>query len=193
MIVLLLGIVLFLGIHVVPTTPGTRETLRARLGDGGYRAMFSIVSFVGFALIAWGVGLSRGSPANPQLWYPPVWTKHIAFALMPFAFILLVAAYIPSHIRDRAKHPMLAAVKIWALAHLIANGDLAGIILFGSFLAYGVYDRISVKKRGATGPLGHRHGGVGADVAVVVIGLALYGFMFVWGHKWLIGVPLIAT
>ena len=191
MLVLIIGLIVFLGIHVVPTVPATRNRLYEHFGEGGYKALFSAVSLVGFVLIVWGVGLSRGSSANPQLWYPPVWTKHIAFALMPFAFILLVAAYVPSHIRDRAKHPMLAAVKIWALAHLIANGDLAGIILFASFLAYGVYDRISVKKRGALGPLGRRHGGAIADVAVVFIGLALYGFFLVWGHKWLIGVPLI--
>ncbi len=191
MLVLLLGLVVFLGIHVVPTIPATRENLRAKLGEGGYKGLFSAVSLVGLVLIVWGVGLSRGSPANPQLWYPPVWTKHISFVLMPFAFILLVAAYIPSHIRDRAKHPMLAAVKIWALSHLIANGDLAGVILFASFLAFGVYDRISVKKRGAMGPLGRKHGGVVADIAVVVIGLALYAFMLLWGHRWLIGVPLV--
>lgn len=192
MFVLLLGLVLFLGIHVVPTLPDARAGLAARIGENGYKMLFSVISVVGLVLIVWGFGLARGSTANVQLWTPPPWTKHVAFALMPFAFILLVATYIPSHVRDRAKHPMLAAIKIWALAHLIANGDLAGVILFASFLAYGVYDRISVKKRGALGLLGQRHGGVAADIAVVVIGLALYAVMLFWGHRVLIGVPLVA-
>lgn len=141
-------------------------------------------------MIVWGMGAARGSAADPQLWHPPVWTRHLAFALMLPAFILLVAAYVPSHIRDKAKHPMLAAVKFWALAHLLANGDLAGLLLFGAFLAWAVYDRISVKKRGAKGPLGDRHGGVTNDIIAVVVGILLYLAMFRWGHPLLIGVPL---
>ena len=191
MLVLLIGLVIFLGIHVVPTLPDLKDALRARLGENGYKALFSVASIIGLVLIVWGFGLARQSPANVQLWTPPVWTKHIAFGLMPFAFILLAAAYIPSHIRDRAKHPMLAAVKLWAFVHLLANGDLAGMLLFAAFLAYGVYDRISVKRRGALGPLGSRHGGIGGDIAAVVVGLALYVFMLLWGHRVLIGIPLI--
>ncbi|MFT4097090.1 MAG: NnrU family protein [Rhodoblastus sp.] len=191
MIVLILGLLIFLGVHLVPTSAPTREALVRKLGEGQYKLAFTIASFIGFALIVWGFGLARHSPANVQLWSPPVWTKHIAFLLMWFSFVLLVAAYVPSHIRDRAKHPMLAAVKIWALAHLLANGDLAGIVLFLSFLAWAVYDRISVKKRGALGPLGARHGGVAQDVIVVVAGTAAYLAMLFWGHPWLIGIRLI--
>ena len=117
--------------------------------------------------------------------------KHIVFLLMLPVFVLLAAAYIPSNIRRIAKHPMLLAIKIWAFAHLLVNGDLAGILLFGSFLAYGIYDRISVKQRGALGPLGARTGGVSGDIAAFAIGLAAYTFMLVAGHYWFIGIPLI--
>lgn len=191
MIVLILGLLIFIGVHLTPTSPPARQGLIARLGEGQYKIAFSVASFVGFALIVWGFGLARHSGANIQLWTPPTWTKHIAFALMWFAFVLLIAAYVPSHIRDRAKHPMLAAVKIWALAHLLGNGDLAGVLLFAGFLAWAVYDRISVKKRGALGPLGTRHGGVSQDIIVVVVGTAAYLAMLFWGHPWLIGVRLI--
>jgi uncharacterized membrane protein len=126
---------------------------------------------------------------NPVLWDPPVWTRHIAVALMLPAMILLVAAVIPSRIRTAVRHPMLIAIKTWALAHLLANGDLAALLLFGSFLAFAVYDRISVKKRGAQGPLGNATpSGPLNDVAVVVIGVALYAALLLGGHQWLIGV-----
>jgi uncharacterized membrane protein len=117
--------------------------------------------------------------------------KHIVFLLMLPVFVLLAAAYIPSNIRRIAQHPMLLAIKLWAFAHLLVNGDLAGMLLFGSFLAYGIYDRISVTRREALGPLGTRSGGVGGDIAAVAIGLAAYAIMLVAGHYWFIGIPLI--
>ncbi|MFO1133671.1 MAG: NnrU family protein [Rhodoblastus sp.] len=191
MIVLILGLLIFIGVHLVPTSAPAREGLVGKLGEAQYKIAFSVASFVGFALIVWGFGLARHSGANVQLWTPPTWTKHLAFALMWPAFVLLVAAYVPSHIRDRAKHPMLAAIKVWALAHLLANGDLAGVLLFAGFLAWAVYDRISVKKRAALGPLGTRHGGVAQDIVVVVVGTLAYLAMLFWGHPLLIGVRLI--
>lgn len=188
---LVLGLVLFLGVHLVPTAPDLQGRLRAQFGDNGWRGAFSLLSVAGLVLIAWGLGVARASPANVQLWYPPVWTKHLAFALVWVAFVLLAAAYIPSRIRDRAKHPMLAGVKLWAFAHLLANGDLAGVLFFGSFLAWAVYDRISVKKRGAKGPLGEKRGGIGGDVAALAAGSVFYVLMLVWGHPWLIGIRLV--
>ena len=126
---------------------------------------------------------------NPILWEPPVWTRHLAVALMLPAMILLVASLVPSRIRTATRHPMLIAIKIWALAHLLANGDLASLLLFGSFLAFAVYDRISVKKRGARGPLGAASPSSALnDVLVIVIGLALYAWILLVGHQWLIGV-----
>ncbi|MDE2578169.1 MAG: NnrU family protein [Hyphomicrobiales bacterium] len=190
MLVLILGLAIFIGVHLVSTLPA-RAQMVARLGEGPYKIGYSVASLIGFALIVWGMTLARGSAADIRLWTPPVWTKHIAFALMLPAFILLAAAYIPSRIRDATKHPMLLAVKIWALAHLIANGDLAGLILFGSLLLWAGYDRVSLKKRGTRGPLGDRKGGPLNDVLAVVVGAALFAFMLFVGHKWLFGIPLL--
>ena len=152
------------------------------------------MSLAGFALIVIGYHKLQLMPGkNVVLWDPPTWTKHIAFLLMIPAMICLVAAYVPSRIRTALQHPMLVAIKIWALAHLIANGDLASLMLFAGFLAFAVYDRISVKKRGALGPLGDKTGGVAGDITVVAVGLALYAFMLWAGHALLIGVPLLNT
>ena len=193
MLTLFAGLVLFFIAHLVPTIPSARAKLIAQVGTGGYKGLFSILSLAGLLLIVFGYGQIRfDGTINPAIWTPPTWTRHIAFTLMLPAMILLVAAYVPSRIRTAVKHPLLAAIKIWALAHLIANGDLASMLLFGSFLAYGVYDRISVKTRDAPGPLGARTGSAINDVIVVAAGLGLYAVMLVWGHYWLIGVPLIA-
>ncbi len=190
MTALILGLIIFLGVHMAPSAPSGRDWLIGKLGANSYKIGFSLASLAGFALIVWGMGMARHSAADPQLWTPPAWGRHVTYALMWISFVLLVAAYVPSHIRDKAKHPMLAAVKIWALAHLLANGDLAGLILFGSFLAWAVYDRISVKKRSALGPLGERHGGVLADIIVIVVGTLAYLAMFRYGHPMLIGITL---
>ena len=107
------------------------------------------------------------------------------------AMILLVAAYVPSRIRSAIAHPMLTALMLWACAHLLANGDLASAVLFGSFLAYAVYDRISVLNRPSPGPLGAAKGGAVQDALALVLGLGLYALMLVWGHAKLIGVPLL--
>ncbi|MBX9740563.1 MAG: NnrU family protein [Beijerinckiaceae bacterium] len=191
MILYLLGLVLFLGVHLVPTFPGLRADLRLRFGEMPYKGLFALLSVIGIVLIVIGFGEVRASSWNRELWSPPVWTKHIAFLLMLFSFVALVASQVPSRIRTALKHPMLVGVKLWALAHLIANGDLASLILFGSFLAWAVYDRISVKKRGALGPLGGARGGLKGDIIVVAVSLVLYVVMLKWGHAWLIGVRLI--
>ncbi len=191
MTLLVLGLIVFFGVHLVPTSEPARAGLVARLGENGYKIAFSIASLIGFVIAVTGFVNVHGTNANVQLWTPPVWGKHLAYTLMLPAFILLVAAYTPSRIRDAAKHPMLAAVKIWALAHLLANGDLAGLILFGSFLAWAVYDRISLKRRNARGPLGDRRGGGVNDVVVVAVGALLWaGFLF-GAHRLLFGIPLL--
>ena len=188
MMLLVLGIAVFLGIHLLPTQPDLRDGLAARLGAGTYKAAFAVLSAVGLVLIGLGYHKLQLMPGkNPQLWIPPVAMRHVAATLMLPAMILLVAAYIPSRIRTAVKHPMLAAVKLWALAHLLANGDLAGLVLFGSFLAWAIYDRISVKKRSALGPLGSAQGGLGGDVAAILVGTALYAVLILGGHYWLVG------
>lgn len=189
---LLAGLGIFHAIHLVPTRVGLRDSLIDRLGRNGYLGLFSLVSLVSLALIVIGYGEMRGlARANPQLWIPPTWTRHVTYLLMLAAMILLVAAYVPSRIRDAARHPMLASIKLWALAHLLVRGDLASLLLFGSFLAYAVYDRISVKHRGARGPLGDAKGTARSDVIVVAVGLLAYAGMLFGGHAALIGVPLM--
>lgn len=194
MLTLILGLFLFIAIHLVPTQTELRAGLVTRYGEGAYKAVFSLVSAIGLALIILGYGKLQAMPGkNPDLWYPPIWTRHIALALMLPSMILLVAAYVPSRIRDAVKHPMLAAIKIWALAHLLANGDLASVVLFGSFLAWAVFDRISVKRRGALGPIGNRRGGpIINDALVVAAGVALYFLVLHWLHALLIGVSPLA-
>jgi uncharacterized membrane protein len=188
--VLIVGLILFLGIHLVPTSPELRDGLKERIGEIPYKVIFSLLSLVGLVVIVLGYHKLQLHPGkNPILWEPPIWTRHIAVALMLPAMILLVASVIPSRIRTAVRHPMLIAIKTWAFAHLIANGDLGALLLFGSFLAFAVYDRISVKKRGAQGPLGSAAPSSAInDVIVVVLGVALYAALLLGGHQWLIGV-----
>jgi len=134
MMLLVIGIVVFLGLHLLPTQSGLRETLIDRLGENGYKALFSVLSAAAFVLLVYGFAKA---PVI-QVWSPPGWTRWVAIVLMLPAFIFLVAAYVSGTIKARLKHPFLVAIKTWALAHLLANGDLASIILFGSFLAYAV-------------------------------------------------------
>ena len=187
-----LGLVVFFGIHFVPIATNVRAGLVSALGGVGYQALFSITSLIGFVLIVMGFGeLQTSGTGNPQIWLPPTWIKHVVFLLMIPVFVLLISAYVPSNIRDRVGHPMLLAIKIWALAHLLANGDLASMILFGSFLAYAVIDRISVKSRSSRGPLGERKGSMIGDGIAVVGGLAVYMLFMFWAHEQLIGIALV--
>lgn len=192
MLLLVVGLAVFFAIHLVPTSPELREGLVRRLGANAYKGVFAAVSLAGLVLIVMGYHKLQINPGkNVILWDAPAWANHITWLLMLPAMIFLVAAYIPSRIRTALKHPMLAAVKLWALAHIFPNGDLGSLLLFGSFLAYGIYDRISVKKRGAMGPLGNATGGIAGDAAVLILGIALYAFMLHVGHTWLIGVLLL--
>ena len=194
MLLLILGLLVFFVIHLVPTSPGLRQGLIERFGENAYKIGVSVLATLGLFLIVYGYHKLQINPGkNPVLWDPPSWTRHIAFLLMVPAFILLAAFLIPSRIRTAAKHPMLGAIKFWALAHLLTNGDLGALVLFGSFLAYAVYDRISVKHRAAPSPLAGGPAGPINDVLVVGVGLALYGLMLYWGHGALIGVPLVSA
>jgi uncharacterized membrane protein len=188
MMLLILGLALFICIHLVPTQTTTRGTLVARFGEGGYKGLFTLAAFIGLGLIVYGFGQARFAVSgNPQLWVPPAWTRHATMTLMLPVFILLAAAYLPGRISAAVRHPMLLSVKLWALAHLLISGRLAQLLLFGGLLAWAIFDRISVKRRGVaikTGPARN-------DIIAVVIGLIAYMFMLKWGHALLIGVPLI--
>ena len=191
MTILILGILVLIGIHFVPAFPDLRDRLMARLGKSGYRALFSIVSTLGLALVIWGFA----EAPVVQIWSPPDWTRHLALLLMLPVFPLLLAAYLPGKIKAKLRHPMLSAIKFWALAHLIANGDLASIILFGSFLAYAVIDRILLKRRPPAEPMPQPSEAQARrnDIISVFGGLALYVIFLVWLHPLLIGVSPLAS
>jgi uncharacterized membrane protein len=184
MTLLIIGIVVFLGIHLLPTVGGLRERLVGRLGENGYKALFSLLSIAGFVLLVFGFARAP----LIQIWSPPDWTRWVAIVLMLPAFILMVAAYVPGQIKAKLKHPFLGAIKTWALAHLIANGDLASIILFASFLAYAAYDRITLKHREERGLITVPSTGPPRnDVIAVILGAVLYVVFLVWLHPLLIG------
>lgn len=188
MIALILGLVVFIGIHLVPTRAAVRADLSARFGENAYKGLFSLVAFVGLLLIIYGFGQARyAAMGNPLLWDPPRWTRHVTMTLMLPVFVLLAAAYLPGRISAAVKHPMLLSVKLWAFAHLLVSGRLAQFLLFGSLLAWAVYDRISAKRRA----LPIRSGPVRNDIIALVIGLLAYAFMLTRGHTLLIGVPLL--
>ncbi|HEY2559856.1 MAG TPA: NnrU family protein [Caldimonas sp.] len=192
-LVLVVGLVLFLGIHSVSiVAPGWRAGVVARMGEGPWKGVYSLASAIGLALLLVGYGIARHSPV--VLYTPPAALRHLALVVMLPVFPLLFAAYLPGRIKTAARHPMLLAVKVWATAHLLANGTLADVLLFGGFLVWAVADRISVKRRSAA----EAHDvpaappGVANDAIVVVGGLIVYAVFLLWGHRWLIGVSPLA-
>ena len=183
---LILGLVLFLGIHSVSIVgSGWRDVQVARMGELPWKGLYAVLSIIGFVALVVGYGIARQSPV--VLYSPPTWTRHLAALLMLPVFSLFLAAYLPGRIKTAAKHPMLVSVKLWAFAHLLANGTLADVLLFGGFLAWAVADRISLKRRPVRPVPGAPPRPVNDWIAVIG-GLVLYG-LFVGGlHKWLIGV-----
>ena len=188
MALLVLGLIIFLGVHSVRMlAPSWRDLQLMRRGTLAWKAVYSIVSLIGVALIAWGYAEARLDPL--QVWQPPLWTRHLAALLMLVSFICVAAAYIPGNwIKARFGHPMLAGVKTWALAHLIANGTLADIVLFGSFLVWSILQfrtsRLRDKARGAV----YVRLSAARDVLVVVLGIAGAAVFTLFLHQWLIGV-----
>jgi uncharacterized membrane protein len=189
--ILVLGLLAFLGAHVFVSFRSARADVIARMGPHAYRGTFALVSLVGLALIVWGYGQYRAHEWI-QVWSPPGFMRHITVGLMLFAVVFLVAAFFPSHIKTRLKHPMLASIKTWAFAHLLSNGDLGSILLFGTFLAWGVYDRLAVKRRGDLGPQTAPASWTN-DAIVVVLGIVVYlalGYVF---HPAVVGVPVFGA
>jgi uncharacterized membrane protein len=186
---MILGLVLFVGIHTLTTRRKLRARLIASAGPGGYKAGYALVALLGLVLIVWGFAHYRAT-GWIDVWYPPKALKHLAAALMLPAVILVVAAYIRGRIYTALKHPMLAGVKLWAAAHLLANGDLGSIILFGSFLAWAVFDRISLKRRTDPGAPPIPVGGAGNDLIAVAVGIVAYLALAFAFHPVVIGVPV---
>jgi uncharacterized membrane protein len=185
---LILGLLLFLGVHSLRIfAGGWRDAQVARMGLLRWKGVYSLLSIVGLGLIIWGYGMARGDPV--VLWMPPPWTRHLAALLTLPAFILLVAAYLPgSHIKAKIGHPMVAGVKLWALAHLLANGSLADVVLFGAFLFWAVAGFATSRRRdriaGRTYPVCCWT----RDASVIAIGLLAWALFAIYGHAWLIGV-----
>lgn len=186
MALFLIGLVIFLGVHSVAiVAPAWRDAQAAR-HPGAWKGAYSLVSIAGFALLVYGYGLARQSPV--VLWTPPAAMRHAVLLLMLPVFPLLLAAYLPGRLQRATKHPMLLAVKVWATAHLLANGTLADVILFGAFLVWAVLDRMAVKRRAAPRPLPGAPPAAKNDAIAVIGGLALYALFVGWAHRWLIGV-----
>ena len=186
MTLLIIGLVLFLGIHSVSIINAAwRDRMATRLGTLAWQGLYSLVAIVGFVLIIQGYDLARQDPLI--LYQPPIWLRHIALLLLVFVFPLFLAAYLPGRIRTATKHPMLIATKIWAFAHLLANGTLADVILFGAILAWAVTDRISLKRRTPL-PIPSAPSSRFNDTLAIILGLGLY-LVFIFGlHAWLFGV-----
>jgi uncharacterized membrane protein len=187
---LVLGLIVFLGVHTVSIiAPAWRDRTAARMGNA-WRGLYSLISIAGFVLIVWGYGMAR---QQPQLLYtPPVSGHYLAAVLMLPVFPLLLAAYFPGRIKAALQHPMLIAVMLWSLAHLLARGTLASVVLFGAFLIWALADRLSFNWRAAR-PIATAPPGRWNDVIAVVAGLLLY-FVFVhWLHLRWIGVAPLAS
>lgn len=190
MALLIIGLVLFLGMHMVRIlAPEFRNNMIARMGNGGWQISYTVVSILGIVLIVYGYGSYRWN--GPVIYQTPFWMGHITVLLMAVSFVLIVSGNIPAtgYIKARMKNPMLIGVKVWAVAHLLANGDLASIIMFGSFLAWAIFAVIAIKRRGGESPVASS---AMPDYLSLAIGLTLWAVFGYWLHAWLIGVPAIA-
>ena len=189
---MILGLVLFFGVHTLTTQREVRARVIAFSGGGGYKIGYSLVSALGLVLIVWGFAHYRAT-GMWEIWTPPTALKHLTVALMLPAVILVVASYIRGRIYTRLKHPMLTGIKLWAAAHLLANGDLGSIILFGSFLGWAVFDRISLKHRADSGAPPIPVGGPSNDLIAVAVGLVAYLALAFAFHPVVIGVPVFGV
>ena len=188
MVYLVLGLVLFLGVHSVRiVADGWRTKTIRRMGPLPWKGVYSVLSLVGFLLIVWGFGQARMQPT--QLWNPPIGMRHAASLFTWVAFVLLAAAYVPGNgIKSRVKHPMVLGVKVWAFAHLLANGNLAHVLLFGAFLVWAVADFSSARRRDRAEATIYPPGRLIATVATLVGGTVVWAVFAVWLHGWWIGV-----
>ena len=190
MTVLILGLLLFLGVHSVRIfAEGWRGAQIARFGETGWKLVYSLVSLIGLVVLIHGYGMSRADPV--LVWNPPIWTRHLAALLTLPAFILLAAAYVPGNrIKAALGHPMILGVKVWAFSHLLANGRLGDIVLFGAFLLWAVLDFRAARQRDRASPVTRPAGGLAGDAITLVAGLVGWAVFALYLHTWLIGVPV---
>ena len=189
MTVLVLGLIIFLGVHSLRIfAEGWRTNQIARLGELPYKGMYAIASLTGFLLIVWGYGMARETPL--VLWTPPSWTRHVAALFVLAAFVQMAAAYVPrNRIKGTLGHPMILGVKAWAFGHLVANGTLADLLLFGGFLVWAVFDYRAARLRDRASGRQRAHGTLAGDAGTVAIGLIAWVAFAFYLHVWLIGVP----
>lgn len=192
MVILVLGLLIFLGSHSVRIfAPDWRRAQVARIGEGPWKGLYSVVSLVGLVLIVWGYGLARQDPV--VLWDPPVWTRHIALTLNLVAFILFAIYLLPSGgMKARIGHPMLLSIKVWAFAHLLSNGTLADLLLFGSFLVWAIVDFVANRRRDRANGTVRTAGPVRNDILAVLVGVAIWAALLWRLHEWIIGVSPLA-
>ena len=185
---LILGLIIFLGVHSLRmVAEGWRTQTRARIGEGAFKGIYSVLSILGFALLVWGFSVARQTPV--QVWSPPVAMRHVAALLTLVSFILLTAAYVPGNgIKSRLHHPMVLGVKAWALAHLLANGNVAHMVLFGSFLAWAIWNFVASRRRDRLTGVQYPAGSGGATAITVVFGVGAWLAFALVLHGWLIGV-----
>ena len=188
MALLILGLVLFLGVHSTRiVAEGWRTQMRARLGELPWKGIYSAVSIAGFVLLVWGYGLARQQPV--VLWTPPRGMNHLAALLMVVAFVLLVATYVPRNaIKAKVHHPMVLSVKVWSLAHLLSNGTLADVVLFGSFLVWAVFSFRAARGRDRAANTVYAAGTASGTAVTVGVGLVAWAAFAFWAHAVLIGV-----
>ena len=189
--VMIIGLAVFFTAHTFTTMRTQRAALVARLGERTYKGVYSLVSLIGIVLIAYGFANYRAA-GMIEVWDPPRWLRHVNNVLLWPAFVCVAAAYIPGDIKRVLKHPMLVGIKLWAFGHLLANGDLGSIILFGSFLAWAVYDRTTLKRRADPGAPVLGLGGRDCDTLAVIVGTLLYIAIGFWFHPYVLGVPAFA-
>ena len=185
MLVLVAGLVLFIAVHLIPTVVPLRGALIARLGAGAYRGVFSLVALAGLVLIVWGFARAPFEP----LYTPPGWGRSLALFAVPVSLVLLAAANMPTHIRAVLRHPMLLGVLLWGIAHLLSNGDLRSVALFGGFAGYAVIDLVSVAARGKR-PSTEKPPRLAMDGVAIIAGLVAAGLL-TYFHATLFGMPAI--
>lgn len=188
---LVIGLAGFLGAHSLAMFPGAKAFLAGRLGAGPYKGLYSLISLVGFGLIIWGFGAYRDH-GMIHVWSPPPWGRALAIPLMWAAFVSLACSLpLKGRLRGWLRHPLLTGATIWALAHLLANGDAGGMALFGAFLIWALADRLSLARRGDVGAPAATQFAL-ADALAVVVGTAAFMAMLM-AHRWLIGVSVLAA
>jgi uncharacterized membrane protein len=188
MLILIIGLVLFIGVHSVRIVgEGWRTRFIAERGANAYKGLYTVASLLGFALLVWGYGLARQQPT--VLWTPPTAMRHVAALLTLISFVMLAAAYVPGNaIKAKLRHPMMLGTKVWAFAHLLANGTLADLLLFGGFLAWAVLGFRAARQRDRAAGTNYGSGTLPATLITVVVGVVAWLVFALWLHGWLIGV-----